>query len=190
MNKIFKKWLFYFVQGLLFVFPLGVTAYVIFQFFLFVDGLIPTETPGLGLLLVVLSITALGLLANTIIAKPIFNYFEKLLNRVPLLKTVYSALSDLLSAFVGKKRSFKQAVLVQMDKEGILKKPGFITQSNLEELGLSDEVAVYLPHSYNFSGNLFLVEKRYVTELKVPAADVMKFIVSGGVSGLNEKGED
>ena len=51
---------------------------------------------------------------------------------------------------------------------------------------LQDKVAVYLPHSYNFSGNFYIVPREHVTLIDLPGADVMKFVVSGGVSGYNE----
>ena len=67
-----------------------------------------------------------------------------------------------------------------------VKKLGFITNKDLSEIGISDDkVAVYLPHSYAFSGNLFIVPKRNVTPIDAKAADIMKFIVSGGVTTVD-----
>ncbi len=81
------------------------------------------------------------------------------------------------------KEVFSEPVLVAMDKDGILSKPGFITSGDLENLGLEGKVAVYFPHSYNFSGNLFIVDRKMVSKIEGNNTDVMKYIVSGGVSG-------
>lgn len=67
-----------------------------------------------------------------------------------------------------------------------VKRLGFITQESLTDLGLEDEVAVYCPHSYNFSGNLYIVDKIHVKPIKKDPATFMKFVVSGGVSNLNK----
>ena len=64
----------------------------------------------------------------------------------------------------------------------ILKKMGFVTQTDLTELKIKDKVAVYFPHSYNFSGELFIVPNEHITPLDIPAAEAMKFIVSGGIT--------
>ena len=87
---------------------------------------------------------------------------------------------------MGDKKKFTQAVLVTMDEVNGIHKLGFITQNDLQVLGLQGKVAVYLPHSYNFSGNFYIVSRERVTLLNLPGADVMKFIVSGGVSGYSE----
>ena len=74
-----------------------------------------------------------------------------------------------------------------MNESG-LEKLGFITQEDLSKLGIEGKVAVYLPHSYNFSGNLFIVPSQNVIILKsASSADVMKFIVSGGVTEIESK---
>lgn len=186
INKIVKRVISYFLQGLLFAVPVFTTIYVIYLVFQFLDNLIPTELPGLGLLILLGCITILGFIGNTVIARPINYYFNSLLNRAPLLKTMYSAIVDLLTAFVGKKKNFNQAVMVTLDKENGIKKPGFITQEDLSMLSLKDQVAVYLPHSYNFSGNLFIVPAEQVEKMNISSSDFMKFIVSAGISSIEE----
>jgi uncharacterized membrane protein len=83
---------------------------------------------------------------------------------------------------VGKEKKFNTPVKVLFNKENNLWKMGFITKEGLEEIGNSDLAAVYFPHSYNFSGELYLVPKDRITELDLPPAEVMKFVVSGGVT--------
>lgn len=184
-----KKSISFFLQGLLFIGPIAVSVYVIYKVFDLVDGLLrdllPWEIPGLGLVIILVLITMLGWLGSTIIAKPMFSYFEKLIEKAPLIKIIYSAVKDLLSAFVGSKKSFNQPVLVKLEKDSDVQKLGFITQTDLTELGIGkDKVAVYLPHSYAWSGNQYIVPKENVEALDVSAAMVMKFIVSGGVTSL------
>jgi uncharacterized membrane protein len=63
-----------------------------------------------------------------------------------------------------------------------LEKMGFITQKEMKEMVFKDKVVVYFPHSYNFSGEMFIVPKEHVIALDIPSAEAMKFIVSGGAS--------
>ncbi len=92
---------------------------------------------------------------------------------------------DLIESFWGDKKKFNQAVMVTENDSTGIQKLGFITQSDLASMGLPGKIAVYLPHSYAFSGVLIIVPKEKVTPLDAPSADIMKFIVSGGVSGKN-----
>lgn len=185
----FKPYLGYFFKGLIVVVPLAATVYVVVEAFVFIDGLIPLKfkIPGMGLVLFLTAITALGYIASTVIAEPVINYGNKLLDKVPLVKTLYTSIKDLLSAFVGTKKRFNEPVLVTVGNDGKLQKIGFITEKDLSTLGISQgKIAVYLPHSYNFSGNLFIVDANAVTPLDAKASDVMKFIVSGGVTTIEQ----
>ncbi len=175
----------YFFRGLLFVVPIALTIYIIIVCISWLDNLIPLKIPGLGLLTILAFISIIGYLASTLLAGPLFGLLEDVLVRLPLVSIIYSSLKDLISAFVGDKKKFSQPVLVTLDPSYTIQKPGFITQEDLTNLGLQGQVAVYLPHSYNFSGNLFIVPAEYVTPLDAPGAEIMKFIVSGGVSGLD-----
>jgi len=183
----------YFLKGLLFTVPAAATIYVIVNVFMIIDGFLddylsvylPFPIPGLGLVTLVFVITVFGFLASTIIAQPISFYANRLMERAPLIKTLYSAVKDLVSAFVGTKKRFDQPVLVKLVKASDTEKLGFLTREDLEDLGIPNgKVAVYLPHSYAFSGNLYIVPKENVTPINASAADVMKFIVSGGVSDI------
>jgi uncharacterized membrane protein len=185
----FKPYLGYFFKGLIVVVPLAATTYVVVEAFVFIDGLIPVKfkIPGMGLILFLTAITALGYFASTVIAEPIMKYSNKLLDKVPLVKTLYTSIKDLLSAFVGTKKRFNEPVLVNVGNDGNLQKIGFITERDLNNLGIADnKIAVYLPHSYNFSGNLFIVNANAVSPIDAKASDVMKFIVSGGVTTIEQ----
>jgi len=175
----------YFLQGILFVAPISITAYIMYKMFTFVDGLIEIDIPGIGLLIVFSSITVLGALASTIFAKPLFDLMENLLNHLPVVKVLYSSLKDFMDAFMGKDKKFTQPVLVLTSGESDLHMVGFVTKNDLSEWGLKDMVAVYFPHSYNFSGNVYIVSKDLVKPIHASPSDVMKFIVTGGVTGIH-----
>ena len=103
-------------------------------------------------------------------------------NKIEILRAgIYSSVQDLMSSLVGTKKKFDKPVLVRMNNN--LLKPGFVTAKDLSKIGLSGFSTVYFPHSYNFSGNIFLVDRKYIKPIKSSTADVMKYIVSGGVSG-------
>jgi uncharacterized membrane protein len=108
------------------------------------------------------------------------------MNKIPLVKLIYSAVKDLLGAFVGDKKKFNKPVLVKVNRENGLHQIGFITQPDLNALGLADMVVVYFPHSYAFSGIHYLVPRENIKPLDVPGPIAMKFIISGGVSGFRD----
>jgi len=192
-----KKLLGYFFQGLIYLAPLGITIFVLYKTFVFLDeSLKPLvnryfsiNIPGLSILIVFLLVALLGLLGKSIIARPIKKVINHIINRIPLIKVVYTSIKDLLTAFVGKEKKFNQPVLVKVNTISELEKLGFITQTDVSNLGVEgNKVAVYFPHSYNFSGELFIVPAENVKKIDTPPADVMKFIVSGGVANYeNEK---
>lgn len=189
---ISRKLFNYFLQGLLFAAPIGITGYIIYLVFNFsddilrplIEGIIHFSIPGLGLLILIILITLLGYAGQSVIAKPFKAMLERGLKKVPLLQMVYSSIRDFMEAFVGKEKKFNQPVRVKVNLVSDLEKLGFITESDLSDLGIKDKVAVYFPHSYNFSGELFIVPASQVTPLDVPAGVLMKFIVSGGVTKM------
>ncbi|MFN2394838.1 MAG: DUF502 domain-containing protein [Bacteroidales bacterium] len=182
-KKTFKKIANFFFQGLLLIAPISITIFVNFKLFESIDGLLPLRIPGLGLLIILASITLIGMLGSYVIRTPFAILFNRLIDQVPLIKMLYTAISDLLSAFVGQKKKFTEPVMVIMNHESNIRKLGFITERDLKNIGIGDEfVAVYLPHSYNFSGNMFIVPAENVIPVAANSADFMKFIVSGGVT--------
>ncbi len=180
----------YFLQGLLYAAPITITLYIVIFIFRFIDGILrehleswlKISIPGLGLIIIVGIITAVGYLGQTIVAQPVKIFMNNLMKKAPIVKVIYSAINDLFSSFVGKDKKFTQPVLVKVNMISNLEKMGFITQEDLTDLELKEKVAVYFPHSYNFSGELFIVPKEHVRYVDIPSAEAMKFIVSGGVS--------
>lgn len=193
-----KKLARFFLQGILYLAPITVTAYIILLIFNFVDGLLEDflfvfldlSIPGLGIIILIIVLTLVGYLGQTIIATPIKRFTKRIIESVPILNVVYSAFSDLFSAFVGKEKKFNKPVMVLVNPISNLEKIGFLTENDLRLLGEKEKVAVYFPHSYNFSGELFIVPVNQVRSLNVNAGDIMKFVVSGGVAGLHETADN
>jgi uncharacterized membrane protein len=180
--KTLKLILNYFFQGLLLIAPVAITIYVIYRIFVFLDSFLALNIPGLGLLIVLIIITIVGYLTSTFLGSVFISLFNKLLNKTPFLKTVIQSIKDMMNAFVGKKKKFSEPVRVTINQEIGLEKLGFVTRSDLSALNINEEkVAVYFPHSFNFSGNLFLVDSRFVKPIDISASDAMKFIISGGI---------
>jgi uncharacterized membrane protein len=184
----------YFFKGLLLLTPVTITVWALVATFDFVDGLLKElifqvtgrEMPGLGFLAVIIIVFIVGLLGSSLLFNPIITYFDKIMARAPLIKIIYTSVKDLVSAFVGQKKRFTEPVLVQVSASSHLQKIGFITNKDLKLLGLPNEkVAVYLPHSYAWSGNLFIVSVDYIQPIKASPTEVMKFIISAGVSNLD-----
>ncbi|HLN52086.1 MAG TPA: DUF502 domain-containing protein [Lentimicrobium sp.] len=195
-QKASQKLISWFLQGMLFIAPVSLTVYVIYISFRFVDGILTDvitrivgfSIPGLGILVILAGITLIGFLGSSIFFSRYLKFFDKLISQAPLVKVIYTSLKDFISAFVGKDRRFTEPVLVKVNKESDLEKLGFITQKDLSNLGIPiGRVAVYLPHSYNFSGNLFVVPVENIRALNAPAAEVMKFIVTAGVTSIENK---
>ncbi len=189
-----NKFIDFFLQGLLYTAPLTITCFIIYQVFTFGDGLAQTyieqilkiKIPGLGFIVLLIFITLVGYLGQKIVTRPIKAIIEKLISKAPIVQVVYTSIRDFLSAFVGKDKKFSQPVLVKVNKIAELEKIGFLTATDLSELKIKDKVAVYFPHSYNFSGELFIVPTDLITPLDIHPAEAMKFIVSGGVSKLSQ----
>ncbi|RDV17260.1 DUF502 domain-containing protein [Pontibacter diazotrophicus] len=180
MRNIFR----YFVNGLLIIAPLALTVFIVVGIIDWLDSLFDLGVPGLGILLMVLLLTLVGFIGSSFFIKPFISVTEGFLHKVPLVSIIYSSIKDLFDAFVGDNQKFNQPVMVKMTEDSDNYKLGFLTQDTLDTINIEDKVAVYFPHSYNFSGELFLVPKRNVTFLDIPSSEVMKFVVSGGVSKL------
>jgi uncharacterized membrane protein len=177
-----KRLVRYFLRGCLVTAPLGATIYIVWIILSAIDRLLPFPIPGLGLLATVALITIIGLFTSNVVGRSVLDLTEGLLQRLPLVKLVYSSIKDLVSAFVGDKRRFDAPVAVRLS--GDAKVLGFVTRDGLARIDMPDYVAVYFPQSYNFAGYLMLVPRANVEPLDLPSADVMTFIVSGGVSGF------
>jgi uncharacterized membrane protein len=191
--RLINKFFGYFIRGLLFVAPLGFTILILYSAFDFVDGLVrinftweqPNQKifiPGLGFLIVLFGTAFIGFVFTRLLPQTIQNWLENGIKHLPIVKIFYTAFKDLISAFVGDKKKFTTGVIVTINRESNIKKLGFLTQDELSAFNMPDMVSVYCPHSYAFSGEMFIVPKEQVQILNISSAEVMKIIVSGGVS--------
>lgn len=173
----------YFLKGLLVVLPFAITYSIIKSIVISLDQFVDVGVPAVGFLLVIVSVTILGWIGSSILTKPLFGLMDDILSHIPFVKIIYTSVKDFMEAFVGDKKKFNNPVLIKLS-DGVYK-PGFVTQEDLSALHLPGMVAVYCPHSYAFSGNLFLVEKDKVKQMEGNSTDTMKFIVSGGVTSID-----
>jgi len=172
----------YFLEGLLVLLPVFATIYVIYAVFKKIDSIYEFTIPGMGFLLTILTITIVGFISSNFLAKKLVNVMDNLFARLPFVKMIYTSVKELTGAFVGDKKSFNKPVLVTLSPSNNIQAIGFVTLQSLEHLGFADKVAVYLPQSYNFAGNLLVVPKEQVIPLTADSGDIMAFIVSGGVA--------
>lgn len=205
-RHLLRKSFQYFLQGLIILAPIAITIYAVTALFNFVDGILPSliqkifphliETdkdgnavrfPGLGFALVMLIVILVGYISPSFIVSRLVELFDKVLERTPGIKLIYSTLKDFFEAFAGDKRKFDKSVLVSVESTDVWQ-IGFITQEELAEFGLAEHVAVYVPQSYAFTGRLYFVKRERVRLLTdISSTDAMKFAISGGVTHIEDE---
>ena len=184
-----------FFTGLLAVLPIMVTLAVVMWligvadtfFGSFVRWFAPgtASLPGMGLLMSLLVIFVVGLLMQAVFFREFIKWTEEQLERVPLIKTVYSAVRDLTGFFSKKDDSrFGRVVMVAMPNLPF-RLLGFITVEDLTAFGLAqdhDTVAVYLPMSYQIGGYTVLIARQHLVEVDMSFEDPMRFLITAGMS--------
>ncbi len=194
MRRIFN----YFLQGLLYIAPVAVTGYIIYKAFTLTDGLLQEylnqylhiRIPGLGIVVLFVLLTLLGFFGQSIIARPFNILFKRIMERAPYFKMIYNAVRDFFMAFAGKEKKFTKPVKVLIYPGSGIFKLGFITETDLGKINELEKVAVYMPYSYSFMGELLIVPRDLVQAIDISAADAMKFMVSGGVTGWDDSKEN
>ena len=172
----------YFLRGLVFVAPIVLSIWVLYTIFIRVDGLLGFRYPGLGFLATVVLITFFGFLASNLLTRSAMGMVDRVFERLPFVRLLYGSTRDLVNAFVGERKRFDTPVLVTFAPGSGIRAVGFVTQKSLEHLGHAELVAVYLPHSYTFAGNLLMVPSAQVEPMPLEAAEALAFVVSGGVT--------
>lgn len=142
--------------------------------------------PGLGIIMAVLVVAIIGYLLDYLLIQKVYNWGEKLLTKIPLVKTFYGALRQFLTFFKKDEKKLGQAVRVKMGEQHLI---GIMTRSDLQpsSLSKSGEVAVFFPMSYQMGGYTMLVKRDNVEIITMNVEDVLKFAVTAGV--LNDAQE-
>lgn len=189
MKKFINTVISYFLQGVIVVVPL-VAVYLTGKYLYdLVDSYRVFDNAWITLAIIIGGIFLVGLATRFIVFKPFFLVFENVLSRTPVFKFVYTSIKDLMKAFVGDQRRFSKPVLVDLHAETHLQRFGFVTSEDLTLLGEGyiGKVTVYIPMSYSFSGNLYIVPGDLVEPLPhIDPAELMKFILAGGVTDLED----
>lgn len=172
-----------FLRGCLVVVPAVVSLYAVYMIVRGIDGLLGSPVPGLGFAVAVTMISIIGAVASSVIGRRLISLPDRVLAHLPFVKLLYTSLRDLMAALVGERKSFDHPVLVALDPSGGVQVIGFVTRDDLGALGLADHVAVYLPQSISYAGQLLLVRRERVSPLALPASKLVPMIVSGGMAG-------
>ena len=197
MNSIIN----YFLRGILYIVPLSATIYILYISILFIENMIEpilesintiinvkTEWISLllGVIIIFILVLIIGFLGSLIISTPINSFFKKLLKQAPLIQTIYTSIKDLMNTFVGNKKGLSEPVLVKLYENSTIERIGFVTNEDISSVNIKKgKVLVYLPHSYAISGQLFVVEKKDVTPIDKSSGEIMKLIISGGVTEVH-----
>ena len=185
----------YFITGIVVLVPIGITLYLT-KFFISVSSkLIPSEInpnsylpfliPGLEIVLAIIFITFIGYLSLSFIGKKILQLFNDLLKRIPILRTIYSAMGQMAEALAPKRKSKKSVVLIEYPRKGSWA-VGFATKDNKGEISKKTNqnlVNVFVPTTPNpTSGFLLMFPKDEIIYLDMSFEEASKFIVSAGTS--------
>ncbi|HYE54785.1 MAG TPA: DUF502 domain-containing protein [Chitinophagaceae bacterium] len=201
----FKNLLSYFLQGLIILAPIAITIFAVTALFNFIDSILPNllhrlfpnvvgvyedgtpkRIPGLGFVVVILIVLLVGYISSSFLVGNVVNIFGRVLERIPGIKVIYTTVKDFFEAFAGDKKKFNRPVLVNLHNNNVWQ-IGFITRQELDEFGLHEHMAVYVPFSYSIAGQLFFVPADRVREIeKVTSTEAMKFAISGGVTQVEE----
>ncbi len=185
MGSIFKR-------GLIAIAPLALTLALFFWFFNTLEGIfsVPLKSligdyyfSGLGILVALILIFLVGTVINNWIIQKFSKLADAILTRIPLVKTLYNSIAEMMSYF-GSKENQRQGQVVLVEIAGT-KLVGLVTRDSFTDLppgiGTEGEVAVYLPMSYQIGGYTIIVPKSSVTKLSMTVEEGMRFAVTAGV---------
>ncbi|WP_368744720.1 DUF502 domain-containing protein [Desertibaculum subflavum] len=190
----------YFLTGIIVVAPLAITAYVVWAFVDFVDRLVtpllpavynprtylPFDVPGVGVVVAAFSLTMIGFLAANLLGRTLVRAGERVLARMPVVSSIYSALKQVFETLLGSRaQSFRQVALVEFPRRGGYSL-AFVTSEGVNEvsrkLGETDLLTLYVPTALNpTSGYMIFLPRREVILLDMTVEEGMKLVISGGV---------
>ena len=182
-----------FIAGIVVLIPIGITLYLTLFFVKISSNLIPKEInpnhylpyniPGLEIVIAVFLITVIGWISLSFLGKRLFNFVEAILNKIPIIRTIYSAVEQLIETFTKSKSDKKNVVLVEYPRKGVYA-VGFATKENTGEIKKKsgkEMVNVFVPTTPNpTSGFLLMFPKDEIIYLDLTFEEASKFIVSAG----------
>ena len=191
-----------FLQGLVVIVPIAVTAYVAVWLFTAIDNILPNiaralfpdnagiqekiiKIPGINFIILVLMFILTGWISSLFFISRLVAFFDRVLEHTPGVKFIYTSVKDFLEAFAGNKKKFDKPVLVNVDGADVWR-VGFITHEDAHSFDLINHAVVYVPHAYAVSGITYIVPKEKIKLLThTTSADAMKFTISGGVTEVD-----
>ena len=197
-KSIFSRIRNYFIAGIVVLIPIGITLYLTIFIIRISGNVIPKEInpnnylpfdiPGVEILIALFLITIIGWLSLSFIGKKFFELFNNFLKKIPILRTIYSAIGQMTESFTKKDNAEKSVVLLEYPRKGIWV-VGFATKENkgiIKEKIKEDLVNVFVPTTPNpTSGFLLMVPKKDLIYLNVTFEQASKFIVSAGTTNID-----
>jgi uncharacterized membrane protein len=181
-----------FIRGLITVAPLAITIALLVWIFSALESIFKTPVqaiigqyyfPGLGVLVALVLIFFIGMIINNFLIQKIYNFGENILKHIPLVKTLYNSVSELMRFFrANSKEDFGQVVLLDLNGMSII---GFVTRDNLVDIDEgfveNQDVAVYVPFSYQIGGYTFFVNKSKIKPLDMSVDRAMRLAITAGI---------
>jgi len=197
-RSIFARIRNYFIAGIVVLIPIGITVYVTLFLISISSKILPKElnpnhylpynVPGLEILISIILITLIGGLSLSFIGKKLLDIFNNVLKKIPILRTIYSALGQMTETFTNSEKNEKNVVLIEYPRKGTWA-VGFATKENTGELNKKTSrnlVNVFVPTTPNpTSGFLLMIPKEDLIYLDLTFEEASKFIVSAGTSKIN-----
>jgi uncharacterized membrane protein len=185
-KKIFR----YFIQGLIILAPIAITIYALYWLFERVDGILRpyVNIPGLGFVIIIVFVILVGWFSSNFLMSGFISFFDQWMERTPGIKFIYTSTKDFFEAFAGDKRKFNKSILANVFGNDVWV-VGFLTDEEMKKFDLGlDKIAVYVPQSYNFAGQLYILPREKVKKIdKISAGEAMKYAVTGGVVDLDDE---
>ena len=197
-KSIFAKIRNNFIAGIVVLIPIGITLYLTVFFIRVTGNIIPKELnpnnylpfniPGVEILIALFFITLIGWLSLSFLGKKFFELFNRILKKIPILRTIYSAIGQMTESFTKTDNKQKSVVLLEYPRKGVWA-VGFATKENtgiIKEKVKEDLINVFVPTTPNpTSGFLLMIPKKDLIYLDVTFEQASKFIVSAGTTNIN-----